>query len=234
MNWPEPEGPGGADARARLFGVYPAVVTSVQDPDAQGRVQVRLPWVQEQEGATALVWARLATLMAGDGRGSWLIPEPGDEVLIAFMGGDPRHPVVTGALWNGRDRPPETMGAGNDVRSLTSRSGHRLTLDDSPGAGKVELKTSHGHRLTLDEAAGGTVTLAHAGGASLSIDASGKVTVTAVSTMSVSAPAGMELNAPQVTVNAPMVRCSGVVEVQTLIATMVSSTMYTPGAGNVW
>lgn len=234
MSAPDPTGPWGGDGRARLFGVYPAVVTDVQDPDAQGRVQVRLPWVGEEEGHRARVWARLATMMAGQARGTWFIPEPGDEVLIAFMGGDPRHPVVTGALWNGLDAPPESMSPNNDVRSITSRSGHRLTLDDRSGAGRVELHTSQGHHLTLDEAAGGTVTLAHAGGASLSIDAAGKVTITAVSTVSVSAPAGMEITAPQVSVNAPMVRCSGVVEVQTLIATMVSSTMYTPGAGNVW
>lgn len=29
------------------------------------------------------------------------------EVLVAFAGGDPREPVELGALWSGKDRPPE-------------------------------------------------------------------------------------------------------------------------------
>ena len=69
--------------RPRLYGVYPALVTDVQDPDAQGRVQVRLPFVEESDGGSALAWARLATLMAGAGRGSWFIPEVDDEVQEA-------------------------------------------------------------------------------------------------------------------------------------------------------
>ena len=55
--------------RHRLYGVYPAQVADVQDPDAQGRVQIRLPFVEESDGASALAWARLATLMAGGERG---------------------------------------------------------------------------------------------------------------------------------------------------------------------
>ena len=41
-------------------------------------------------GASYEAWARLATLMGGPNRGSWFIPESGDEVLVCFEGGDPR------------------------------------------------------------------------------------------------------------------------------------------------
>jgi uncharacterized protein involved in type VI secretion and phage assembly len=231
---PDPGGRLGAEGRARLFGVYPAVVTDVLDPNGQGRVQIRLPWVDEREGDQARVWARLATMMAGDGRGTWFVPEPGDEVLISFMGGDPRHPVVMGALWNGQDSPPESMGANNDLRSITSRAGHRLTFDDSPGAGRVVLETAQGHTLRLEETGGGLVTLEHTSGAKIVLDVSGAVSITATSQVHVSAPAGLNVSAGQVNLNTPMVICSGTVQVQTLLATMVSSATYTPGAGNVW
>ena len=85
-----------AGERPRLYGVYPAIVTDVQDPDSQGRVQIRLPFVEESDGGSALAWARLATLMAGADRGTWFIPEVDDEVLVAFTAGDPRRPVVIG------------------------------------------------------------------------------------------------------------------------------------------
>ena len=116
----------GGNERPRLFGVYPALVTDVQDPDNQGRVQIKLTFVEENDGATALAWARLATLMAGGDRGSWFIPEVDDEVLVAFTAGDPRRPVdsriaavccyvdALGALRRRRTRrtgqPPRAVG----------------------------------------------------------------------------------------------------------------------------
>lgn len=220
--------------RARLYGVYPALVTDVQDPDRQGRVQVRLPFVDENDGGGALAWARLATLMAGKGRGTWFVPEVDDEVLVAFTAGDPRRPVVIGALWNGVDDPPETMGAGNDLRSITSRSGHRLTFDDSAGAEKVELRTQGGLTLTLDDAGGGTVTLSHANGAQIVIDSAGNVEITANARVKIRAPAGLDVSAAMVTVDAAMSTFSGVVKADAVITNSVVSASYTPGAGNLW
>lgn len=220
--------------RPRLYGVYPALVTDVQDPDAQGRVQVRLPFVEESDGGSALAWARLATLMAGAGRGSWFIPEVDDEVLVAFTAGDPRRPVVIGALWNGVDTPPESMDSANNLRSLTSRSGHVLRFDDSAGAEKVELKTQGGHTFTVDDAAGGTVTLSHSNGATVKMDAAGNIEIDANLRVTVQAPAGLEITAATVTVNAAMSTFSGVVKADTVITNSVVSASYTPGAGNVW
>ncbi len=223
-----------AGDRPRLYGVYPALVTDVQDPDNQGRVQVKLPFVEESDGGSALAWARLATMMAGGDRGTWFIPEVDDEVLVAFTAGDPRRPVVIGALWNGVDAPPETMDSANNVRSVTSRSGHKLTFDDTAGAEKVELKTKGGHTFTLDDAAGGTVTLTHSNGATIKIDAAGNIEITANVKVKINAPAGLDVTAAMVTVNAAMSSFSGVVKADTVITNSVVSASYTPGAGNIW
>lgn len=220
--------------RHRLYGVYPALVSDVQDPDAQGRVQIRLPFVEENDGAGALAWARLSTLMAGGDRGTWFIPEVGDEVLVAFTAGDPRRPVVIGALWNGVDAPPETMDSQNNVRSVTSRAGHKLTFDDSAGAEKVVLETQGGHTLTLDDAAGGTVTLEHSNGARITIDVVGNVEITANVKVRIQAPAGLDITAAMVTVDAAMSKFSGVVKADAVITNSVVSASYTPGAGNIW
>src|SRR5688572_31509613 len=90
------------------YGVYPAKVTSVRDEAGQGRVQIELMGVPSGD-ETFRVWARLATFMAGPSRGSFFVPDVGDEVLVAFQAGDPRHPFVVGSLWNGRDAPPQQM-----------------------------------------------------------------------------------------------------------------------------
>ena len=113
-----PSGLGG-----RWYGVYPALVTDIKDPDGQGRVKVTLPWSPDTGGARYEAWARLATLMGGNNRGSWFVPDVNDEVLVAFEGGDTRRPYVVGALWNGSDTPPDSMdGGGRTTRRCSGRA----------------------------------------------------------------------------------------------------------------
>jgi uncharacterized protein involved in type VI secretion and phage assembly len=219
--------------RTRLHGVYPAVVRDVQDPDHQGRVKIELPFVNADDGPAAQAWARLSTSMAGKNRGSWFIPEPGDEVLVAFHAGDPRRPVVIGALWNGEDSAPESMDSNNNIRSFTSRSGHKLTFDDTAGTEKFQVTSQGGHVFTLDDAAGGTITVQHTNGASIVIDAAGNVKITANVNCEINA-AMVKVTASMVTVDAPMSKFSGVVQADTVITNSVISASYTPGAGNVW
>jgi uncharacterized protein involved in type VI secretion and phage assembly len=233
MIGPDPKGPFLPFPRLRLYGVYPAIVRDVQDPQRQGGVKIELPFVEGNDSSAAQAWARLASFMAGGDRGSWFIPEPGDEVLVAFYGGDPRRPVVIGALWNGSDAPPEIMRPNNDIRAFTSRSGHKLTFDDTTGAARVRVTTAGGHELTLDDAAGGTMTLRHSGGSSIRFDAAGNISITANTNVQVDA-AQVMVSAAMVSVDAPMTTFSGVVQAETVITNSVVSAAYTPGAGNVW
>jgi uncharacterized protein involved in type VI secretion and phage assembly len=223
----------GAVPRPVLHGVHVGIVRDVQDPNGQGRVQVEIPTLGSG-GSGARAWARIATLMAGNDRGTWFIPEVDDEVLLAFEAGNPSRPFVIGALWNGVDLPPETMDAQNNIRSITSRSGHRLLLDDTSGAEKVEIETQGGHKFTLDDASGGTVTLKHTNGVTLKMDSVGNVEITANVKVTINAPAQLSVSAGMVQVDAGMSRFSGVVQCDTLITNSVISASYTPGAGNVW
>ena len=70
--------------------------------------------------------------MEGKEYGWYALPDIGDQVAVAFIGGDLRHPVVLGGGWNGTDTPPETNSDGkNHFRGYRSRTGHRLIFDDS-------------------------------------------------------------------------------------------------------
>jgi uncharacterized protein involved in type VI secretion and phage assembly len=93
--------------------------------------------------------------MAGPDRGSYFLPEVEDEVLVAFDHGEIHHPYVVGALWNGQDRPPETNSDGeNNIRTIRSRSGHQIILDDTQSQEKVTIRTNAGHRIDLDDSTG--------------------------------------------------------------------------------
>ncbi|NUM68170.1 phage tail protein [candidate division KSB1 bacterium] len=138
----------------KIKGVAVGVVTNNKDPQGMGRVKIRFPWREHQDES---YWARIATLMAGKDRGSFFLPEVGDEVLVAFEREDIRHPYVVGGLWNGQDKPPETNSDGkNNIRKIKSRSGHEIIFNDDHEAKKekVEIHTKAGHKVVLDDAAG--------------------------------------------------------------------------------
>lgn len=187
---------------SELYGVYAATVLDVRDPKRLGRVRVRL--ARREAPGLERLWARLATLMAGEGRGTWFVPDEGDEVLVAFEGGDARRPFVVGALWSASAKPPERMdkAGANPRRTIRTRGGHRIAFDDATHA--VEIETADGQSVVLD-AAGVTITAA----------------------------AKVRVRAAQVEVEAPVARFSGLVGCETLVATSVVASSYTPGVGNI-
>jgi uncharacterized protein involved in type VI secretion and phage assembly len=217
----------------RFYGAYPALVRDVRDPDNQGRVKVALPWSPDGSGASYEAWARIATMMAGNNQGSWFIPDTNVEVLVTFLGGDPRHPCVIGAFWNGQDTPPQSMdGAGNNnTKQLRSRNGVAITLDDTQGTESLRLETPGGQSITLQDGPG-SIVLQDSNGNSIQMAASG-ITITTSANVTVSASQA-EVTAGMVNVNSAMSQFSGVVMPDTLITNSVVSASYTPGAGNVW
>jgi uncharacterized protein involved in type VI secretion and phage assembly len=137
-----------------VYGVVIAVVISNQDPDGLGRIKINFPWRGEKDES---FWARIASPMAGNKRGMVFYPEVDDEVLVAFEHGEINEPYVIGALWNGKDKPPETNSDGkNNIRMIKSRSGHEIILndDDSSGKEKIEINTKGKHQILLDDSSG--------------------------------------------------------------------------------
>jgi uncharacterized protein involved in type VI secretion and phage assembly len=140
---------------SRINGIATGIVTNNQDPDELGRVKIFFPWLSEDNETD---WARVVTWMAGSGMGGFFLPEVDDEVLVAFEHGDINCPYVIGSLWNGKQKPPETNTDGkNNIRKITSRSGHEIVLndDDSGKQEKIEIHTNAGHKIVMDDTAGG-------------------------------------------------------------------------------
>ena len=124
--------PGAADT-PRINGVVPAVCVDNNDPDKKGRVRIALPWLGDNYVSD---WCRC--MMTGMGqKGGWmLLPEPDDEVLVAFEFGDIRRPYVIGGLSNPKDSkkvaiPKVTMGKVEE-RGFYSRDGHKLVWMEDP------------------------------------------------------------------------------------------------------
>jgi uncharacterized protein involved in type VI secretion and phage assembly len=216
-----------------------ATVVSVADASSKGRIRVRLLTFDGGSTQDGPIDARLCVPFAGGQRGAFLVPDVNDEVIVAFIGGDPRQAVVIGAVWNGRNAPPETLGGNGeqvDRWSFVGKSGTRIAIVEENGNAQIHLQA---------RASGQDV-------ASIVIDRSGggKITLKAGQTELVLDPGGMKLNTPgncevqctahnvtsaTMDVQAALSSFSGVVDAAAAVQTAaVIGATYTPGAGNVW
>jgi uncharacterized protein involved in type VI secretion and phage assembly len=155
---------------SRRYGVVIGRVVSVEDRQGEGRVQVSFPWMADEAQG---YWAPVATMMSGGGRGSWFVPVPGDEVLVAFEQGDVNHPYILGYLWNGEHRPPTTDPKTRLIRSV---NGHQIELRDP------DVVSGDTGGITIRDALGNEIQLANNG-----------ITITS--------PVGIVLKAPSVIIN---------------------------------
>lgn len=170
-------GGSGSGDDGRFPGVVPGIVSDNDDPEQQGRVKVKLPWLDDDY---ATDWCRMVHFGAGDDRGALFIPEVDDEVLVAFEQGDPRRAYVVGALYNGRDKPRTggklTGGAsGVKRRGYVSKRGSMMVFfEEAAKEGIALLSSDKGLRISLNK----TRTTIHiASNGEVKIEGTTKVTV---------------------------------------------------------
>lgn len=163
--------PVAASSASRLLptvsGLQIGIVTSNEDPDGEHRVRIRLPLLGL---ASDGLWARVASLDAGDDRGFFFRPEIGDEVTVGFLADDPCHPVILGMLHSSAKPAPLPGSDDNHEKMLKSRSGMSLHFDDDKVV--MTLATPAGNSITLNEDEK-SLTLADQNGNSITLDSDG-------------------------------------------------------------
>src|SRR5439155_17073022 len=113
-------------------------------------------------------------------------------------------------------------------KTIRSRNGIKVTLDDTDGQETLTLETPGGQKVTLKDG-GGSVEVKDSNGNSIKLDSGG---ITIAGTSKVTVRAGqVEVNAGKVQVNAGLSKFSGVVQADVVKATTVIGTTYTPGVG---
>lgn len=140
----------------RFFGVVEGIVAEVRN---DGKIKVTYPWLDgsttPERAQMVSEWARVMQFFAGPGHGAFFTPLKGSEVLLAFIHGDMRRPVVIGGLYNGVDKPPGTdTELDTHVRHLRIQSptGHRISMldpEEQGAAGGVIIENSNGDFISL-------------------------------------------------------------------------------------
>lgn len=191
---------------ANAFRLYRAVVVSTVDPDGLGRV--RLASTRTARGAAVQDegWAAVGAIPLGASVSARPAYAAGDTVLYAAE----RLPFVGAVLICLAGGAAATTAPANLLMRISLGQGNEATLAAADGA--LRLSTTAGQQVSLL--------------------ASGAIDVVCATEISVSA-AQCKVTAAMVAVDAGMARFSGVVQCDTLIATSVIATSYTPGAGNI-
>jgi uncharacterized protein involved in type VI secretion and phage assembly len=186
-------------------GIVIGLVTSLEDPDKLGRIQVKYPCLGQQKSD----WARLVTPMAGKDRGLFFRHEVGDEVLVAHELGDLRRPYILGGLWSTEDKPPPDDGKAkeNNHRFIRSRSGHVIRLDDTNGKERIEIIDKDGARRMVIDSSGKRIAITCESGdieikaeANLTIQAR-TITIKADQTMTIQAGGQLTIKGATVAIN---------------------------------
>jgi type VI secretion system secreted protein VgrG len=150
-----------------------AIVKDNKDPNNMGRVRVSMLWQEDKGEMTD--WIRVLTPDAGTSdkvgknRGFVFIPEVNDQVFVSFRYNDPTRPFVLGSAFHGKSGGGG--GSGNKTKSLTTRSGSTVTLDDDKGS------------VTVSDPSGNTIVLNGDG------------------TMTVTAPNKIDFNSKEININ---------------------------------
>jgi Rhs element Vgr protein len=169
-----------------VAGLHIGLVSSIEDPDGEERIKVRVPAIAADEDG---IWARVAALDAGKDRGTFFRPEADDEVVLGFLSGDPRNPIVLGMMNSSGRAAPLKAAAANPQKAIVTRSKITLLFDDekkawsiaTPGGNTIVVSDDE-KAITMQDQNGNKVVLDANGvmlesGKDVTIKASGDVTI---------------------------------------------------------
>ncbi len=175
-----------AGLAAAVNGLQIGIVTQLEnDPDGEDRILVRLPVVNSEGEGT---WARIATLDAGENRGSFFRPEIEDEVIVGFINDNPNDAVVLGMMNSSAKPAPLTAADDNHEKGFVTRSEMKFIFNDDEVS--VTVETPNGNKLIISDEDGG-IKLEDENGNFIQMDSSG-IKIESASEISYKSSTGMK------------------------------------------
>ena len=178
-----------------LGGLQVGIITDIIDADGDFRIKLRLPMVSNQEEG---VYARLATLDAGNKRGTFFMPEIGDEVVVGFMNNNPAQPVILGMLHSSKNAAPLEPESANNKKGYVSRSEIKILIDD--GEKSITIQTPGGHIFVMNDTEK-SIKLTDSNSNKIVMEQSG-ITIESASALTLKAATSLSIAAPQLSAKA--------------------------------
>ncbi len=191
-NRPKVHGPPAAGLLPAIYGLQNGKVKKIDsDPDGQTRVQVDIPIIAESGDG---IWARLSKFYATEGKGSFFMPEVGDEVVVGFLNNDPRFAIILGSLYSSKLSPPYTPDSDNSIKAIVTKNDLKLEFNDkdkiitveTPGGNKAVFSDKDKSILIQDQT-GNKMEMSTSG---ISIESPKEISIKATQNISVKSDTG--------------------------------------------
>ena len=178
-----------------ISGLQLGTVTDNQDPDGEARVKVSVPAILTDPAES--LWARVVSPDAGGKRGFCFLPEVGDEVLVGFLNGDPRHPVVVGRLHGSKNALPDGFTDGKQ-KGIVAKSDARIMFSEADKPA-ITISTPDGRKIVLDDDAQ-TITLSDKNDNKIVLDAAG-ITIESAKDLTLKAQGAVKVSGASIDLN---------------------------------
>jgi Rhs element Vgr protein len=178
-----------------IHGLQIGIVTAITDSSGQYRIKIRLPMVNDQDDG---IYARVATLDAGDKRGTFFRPEVDDEVIVGFMNDDPANPVVLGMLHSSAKSSPLEPDDSNPEKGYVSRSGIKLIFNDDKNSIHIETPGNRVFEMNDDD---NSITVQDANGNKMVINNNG-ISIESATDLTIKGGSSVSISAPQISIKA--------------------------------
>ncbi len=129
-----------------MKGLHIGIISDLEDPEGTFRIQVKIPSISQNGNG---IWARLSSLVAGNERGGFFIPEIGDEVLVGFINESMNNPVILGSLYHKDSPPPLEINNDNFQQGIVSKEKSTFVINDENK--EIELSTQKGNKILISE-----------------------------------------------------------------------------------
>lgn len=135
-----------------VHGITTGVVTENWDADGKHPGMVKVQVFLEEENKTMTDWMQVAQPYAGNGHGTYWLPEAGDEVFLAFNAGEASRYYVIGSLWRKEDKIPlQTANKTNAVKRIKTKGGHEIIFEEEKDKERLEIHTPKNLKITLED-----------------------------------------------------------------------------------
>jgi type VI secretion system secreted protein VgrG len=125
--------------------------------DKHGRVKVQFHWDREgKKNENSSCWIRVSHPWAGQGWGAVSIPRIGQEVIVAFLEGNPDEPIIVGRVYNAEQMPPFGMPGGamiSGIKSNSTKGGggfNEISMNDTKGTELINIHAQYDQQKKVE------------------------------------------------------------------------------------